>query len=257
MKRAPFALPASLLVSALTFGLVLGATVGRAQAGGAARDQPSPSSPSWVAHPNQPFEIMTTEVTVAEFLACVKTGKCSQDDADPQCNVSDPLKTDHPVNCITHGGAEKVCGYLGGRLCSSVEWLAACRGGDGRAFPYGAEFSREACNVGSYENPSPSGKTTVAVASMPDCEGGLPGVFDIGGNLSEWMSDCKEDYCKFRGAAYMTNEPVDFFAGCSDRCSGNKPDLKSGSVGARCCRDASAAASSAKAATKAPAKARK
>ncbi len=204
----------------------------------------SASIPTWVPHPDQPFDIMATEVTVAEFLACVKAGNCTRDDADSRCDAADPLKADHPINCISHDGAARVCGYLGGRLCSSVEWLAACRGTDGRAFPYGGEFRREACNAGSYENPSPVGKATVAVASMPGCEGGLVGLFDIGGNVSEWMSDCKGDYCKFRGAAYMSNEPIEFFAGCSDRCSGNDRGLKSGSVGARCCRERPSAAES-------------
>jgi len=199
--------------------------------------------PLWVSHPDKQFEIMATEVTVAQYLACVKAAGCSQDEVDQQCNAGDAAKADHPVNCITHDAAAKVCEFLGGRLCSSAEWLAACRGSDGRAFPYGGEFRREACNVGSYENPAAAGKTTVAVASMPGCEGGLTGVFDIGGNVSEWMSDCKGDYCKFRGAAYMTNEPVEFFAGCSDRCSGNDRGLKSGSVGGRCCRDRPAAPS--------------
>lgn len=203
----------------------------------------SAASAAWVPHPDKPFEIMATEVTAGQFLACVKVGKCRQDEADPRCNGGDPAKAQHPINCITHDGAAKVCAYLGGRLCSSAEWLAACRGNDARAFPYGGEFRRDICNVGSHEKPSAAGKATVAVASMRGCEGGLAGVFDIGGNVSEWMSDCKQDYCKFRGAAYMTNEPVDFFAACSDRCSGNDRGLKSGSVGARCCRDRAAAAS--------------
>lgn len=194
-------------------------------------------APVWVDHPLEPFSIMATEVTVAAFLACVSDGKCTPDDADMTCNAADALKKDHPVNCITHDGAGRVCEYLGGRLCSSTEWLAACRGTDGRAFPYGAGFRSEACNVGSYANPSVAGKTTTAVASMADCEGGLAGLFDMSGNVSEWMSDCKDDYCKFRGAAYVGNDPVEYFAGCADRCSGNDRGLRSGSVGARCCRD--------------------
>jgi len=219
----------------LSFRLVVALTVASSVASAAAGQAPPP--PVWVDHPLKPFAIMATEVTVADFLACVKDGKCSQQDVDPVCNVADPLKTDHPVNCITHDGAATVCEYLGGRLCDSQEWLAACRGTDNRAFPYGAEFHQEACNIGSYASPPVTGKGTVAVASMPGCEGGLPGLFDIGGNVSEWMSDCKDNYCKFRGGAYVSNDPIEYFGGCADRCSGNDRGLRSGSVGARCCRD--------------------
>ena len=191
----------------------------------------------WIAHPEQPFDISATEITVAEFLACVKAGHCRADSADAKCNAGDATKASHPVNCIDHNGAEALCVHLGGRLCSSKEWLAACRGSDGRAFPYGPEFQPSRCHVGSYEQPGPGGRSTIPAGSIPDCEGGLPGLFDLSGNVGEWVSDCKGDYCKFRGAAYVGNEPVEHFAGCGDVCSGNDKGLRSGTVGVRCCRD--------------------
>ncbi|HYC54984.1 MAG TPA: SUMF1/EgtB/PvdO family nonheme iron enzyme [Candidatus Binatia bacterium] len=191
----------------------------------------------WVAHPSQPFEILSTEVTVADFQACVKAGKCEAASVDAQCNISDAAKTDHPVNCINHDGAKDVCEHLGGRLCTSSEWLAACRGADNRAFPYGAAFDPAACQAGSYENAAAGGKNTVAAGSMKGCQGGMENLFDMSGNVSEWVADCNGTYCKFRGAAYAGNEPVEYFAGCGDVCSGNENTLQSGTVGARCCRD--------------------
>ncbi|HYB97898.1 MAG TPA: SUMF1/EgtB/PvdO family nonheme iron enzyme [Candidatus Limnocylindrales bacterium] len=191
----------------------------------------------WVVHPTQPFEILSTEATVADFQACVKAGKCDAAAVDSQCNVSDPAKAQHPVNCINHGGATALCEHLGGRLCSSTEWLAACRGGEDRAFPYGAAFEPAACQTGSYEHAAAGGRGTVPAGSMKDCQGGIPGLFDMSGNVSEWVSDCNGTYCKFRGAAYAGNEPVEYFAGCGDVCSGNENTLQSGTVGVRCCRD--------------------
>jgi formylglycine-generating enzyme required for sulfatase activity len=191
----------------------------------------------FVEHPVQPFAILATEATVADFAACREAGKCDLASVDSSCNVGRPGLDDHPVNCITHDGAAALCAHLGGRLCTSKEWLAACRGSDNRAFPYGPEFHPSRCHVGSYENPGPGGKQTMPVGSIPECQGGLEGVFDLSGNVSEWMADCKDDYCKFRGAAYVGNEPVEHFAGCGEVCSGNKPSLKSGTVGVRCCRD--------------------
>jgi formylglycine-generating enzyme required for sulfatase activity len=214
-----------------TAGLLLllsGATTG-AEAGQA------PSR--WVAHPSQPFDILATEATVADFQACVKSGKCDAASADTACNAGDPSRAKHPINCINHDGAEALCGSLGGRLCSSKEWLAACRGADNRAFPYGPEFQPSRCHVGSYDNPGPGGRTTIETGSISDCQGGLDGLFDMSGNVSEWISDCKDDYCKFRGAAYVGNEPVEHFAGCSEVCAGNDKGLRSNTVGVRCCRD--------------------
>lgn len=195
------------------------------------------SASRWIAHPEQPFDILATEATVADFQDCVSAGRCAKDSADPKCNAGDAAKAAHPVNCIDHDGAASLCSHLGGRLCTGSEWLAACRGSDRRAFPYGPEFQPSRCQVGSYDHAAPGGRTTVAVGSLPDCQGGLSGLFDLSGNVGEWLADCKGDYCKFRGAAYVGNEPVEHFAGCGEVCSGNDKGLKSGAVGVRCCRD--------------------
>lgn len=203
----------------------------------AAPAAPKGAASRWVQHPDQPFDILATEATVAEFQACVAAKKCDASKADAACNLGDKDRKDFPINCIDHDGAEQLCGWLGGRLCTSKEWLAACRGTDNRAFPYGPAYEPSRCHVGSYDAPGPGGRTTVAAGSVPDCEGGLDGLFDISGNVSEWVADCKGDYCKFRGAAYVGNEPVEHFAGCGEVCSGNDKTLKSGTVGVRCCRD--------------------
>jgi formylglycine-generating enzyme required for sulfatase activity len=191
----------------------------------------------WVSHPSQPFDILATEATADEFAACVKGGKCEAATADAACTAGDESKGKHPINCINHDGAEALCGFLGGRLCSSKEWLAACRGDEQRKFPYGAEYQPSRCHVGSYDNPGPGGRTTIEAGSVAECEGGIPGLRDMSGNVSEWIADCKGDYCKFRGAAYVGNEPVDYFAGCTEVCAGNDKGLRSNTVGVRCCRD--------------------
>ncbi len=59
----------------------------------------------------------------------------------------------------------------------------------------------------------------------------------MAGNVAEWVDSCKESYCKFRGGAYLTNDPIDLFAGCGGVCAGNQKDFTSGTVGVRCCRD--------------------
>jgi len=208
-----------------------------------ANEPPVPSSaatstPTWLKHPDRAFSITATEVTVAQFRQCVTAGGCDPSTANEACNIGREDRADHPVNCVAYYGAEQFCAWAGGRVCSEDEWLAACRGSDSRAFPYGDQYDAEACNAKSTSvGISGSGSSTAPVGSFGRCEGGLPGLFDMAGNVAEWVDACKGTYCKFRGAGHQSNDPVDRFAGCSGVCSGNDKSLQSGVVGIRCCRD--------------------
>ncbi len=203
-----------------------------------------PASPeggdvTWVRHPAEPFSVTATEITVARFRACVQAGACEAATVNPVCNYGKPGRDRHPVNCVTYFGAEQFCAFVGGRVCTEKEWLSACRGPEGRAFPYGNVFDLDACNVRSATQ-KVEGRAggTAPVASRPRCEGGIEGLFDMAGNVAEWVGKCKGSYCKFRGAGFMSNDPVERFAACKGVCSGNDKSLKSSVVGIRCCRDA-------------------
>ena len=198
----------------------------------------SAAGPTWIRHPDQPFSVSATEVTVAQFRACVEAGACDVATTDQACNYGKADRESHPVNCVTYHGAEQYCAYVGGRLCRQEEWLAACRGSQGRPFPYGHTFKVDLCNVQS-QTLTVEGRErgTVPVGSLKQCEGGLSGLFDMAGNVAEWVDSCKDSYCKFRGAGYLSNDPVDSFAGCSGICSGNDKAFKSSVVGIRCCKE--------------------
>jgi formylglycine-generating enzyme required for sulfatase activity len=193
----------------------------------------------WIDHPDRKFAILATEVTVAQFRACLESGACKAETADAACNLGSADAADYPANCVSYYGAEQVCAYAGGRVCTEDEWLAACRGTEVRAFPYGNAYDPGACNAYS----ATAGATdvslpaTLPVGSMAGCQGGLPGLFDMAGNVAEWVDACKGSYCRFRGAGYRSNDPVEHFAGCSGVCSGNDKGLRSNVVGVRCCRD--------------------
>ena len=190
-----------------------------------------------LAHPDGAFSISAGEATVAQFRACVDAGACEATTVNSECNYGKTDRDDHPVNCVSYDGAAQYCAHAGGRLCTEDEWLAACRGSDARAFPYGQAFDAEACNVHSNAPADPPVlRSTAPSGSTPSCEGGLPGLFDMAGNVGEWLDSCKEDYCKFRGAGYLSNDPIDHFTGCGGVCSGNKKTLMSNVVGIRCCR---------------------
>lgn len=221
-------------------GVLLLAGLAALAAGTSAEDAvPTASARRWIQHPSRPFSISATEVTVAQFRACVGAGACDAATASALCNYGTTGRDDHPVNCVAYHGAEQYCAHVGGRICTEEEWLDACRGTDGRAFPYGGTFDLTKCNVQSLTTPSAAGRerATAAVGSYPGCEGGLSGLFDMAGNVAEWVNSCHDDYCKFRGAGYLSNDPIETFAACSGVCSGNDKSFQSGVVGIRCCKD--------------------
>jgi formylglycine-generating enzyme required for sulfatase activity len=133
----------------------------------------------------------------------------------------------HPVVQITWHGAQALCESLGRTLCPDEAWTAACSGPAGAAFPYGDTYDPTACNgsdTGSEE--------TVPTASMPGCEGGYDGLYDLSGNVYEWTTACDTGPCLIRGGSY--DKPADDMA-CDgshemDGPSGHREDL-----GLRCC----------------------
>jgi formylglycine-generating enzyme required for sulfatase activity len=194
--------------------------------------------PVWVSDPGASFEITATEITVRQFRVCIDAGDCTLESLGETCNFQTGDRDDHPVNCASYDAAQDFCAHVSGRVCQESEWLEACRGQEDRAFPYGPDFDLGACNVQSTESTIPGrDRTTAAVAGHAACEGGYDGLYDMAGNVAEWVDPCKDDYCKFRGAGYLTNEPIDMFAACRGVCSGNDKSLRSGVIGIRCCRD--------------------
>lgn len=197
------------------------------------------TDPAWVAHPERPYSILATEVTVARYRACVEQGACSTPGDGARCNYGRD-RDDHPVNCVSYDNAEEFCGFIGARVCLESEWIDACRGTDDRVYPYGPEYDTQACNSQS-ASISIEGRDvdTAPVGEMAGCSGGLPGLFDMSGNVAEWVAPCNDDdYCKFRGGGYFSNDPIYSFTTCSGICSGNIRTFRSGITGIRCCRDA-------------------
>lgn len=95
--------------------------------------------------------------------------------------------------------ARDACGLAGKRLCSEEEWLAACQGPAHTAFPYGEVYQPGACNDWAL-----GGTGILPAGSLPGCEGGYPGIYDLLGNVKEWTTACEVvGSCALRGGYWQ------------------------------------------------------
>ena len=135
------------------------------------------------------FAIDRTEVTRADYAACVAAGRCKATAEKPP---ADGPEAKLPITGVDWNDAQAYCKFAGGRLPSEVEWEKAARGTDGREYPWGNDIDCTRANWGSFEGEGPcAGKNPgrpVAVGQYPT--GASPyGLLDMGGNVWEWVAD--------------------------------------------------------------------
>ena len=133
------------------------------------------------------YWIGRTEVTNAQYVACVEGGGCTEPH-ERSSNTRDSYYgrsdyANYPVINVDWSQAEAFCTWAGGRLPTEAEWEKAARGTDGRIYPWGDSApDKTLANFNGNE-----GDTTV-VGSYPS--GASPyGALDMAGNVWEWVSD--------------------------------------------------------------------
>jgi serine/threonine-protein kinase len=123
------------------------------------------------------------EVTNERYRKCVEAGPCrppAQRSSFTRANYATLEEfNQYPVIQVSWEQAQDFCRFEGKRLPSEAEWEYAARGETDRRYPWGDQFeparvpafSRDTVQVGTLDNASPFG------------------VFDLSGNVNEWVAD--------------------------------------------------------------------
>jgi formylglycine-generating enzyme len=206
--------------------------------------------------------IDSTEVTARDYLKFLSSTTPST--TNPQCTGLKPgpaaftpgggwppvgADLDFPVTEVDWCDAEAYCKWAGKKLCGSYtsepltfnsggnydrSILAhACSGGGKTKYPFGDTYVPGKCR----DNNDQGG--AVKVGTLPECEGGFPGIFDLAGNVAEWMDACNNngtgDRCLAFNSPYYETMPLELV------CSYTRTDINRGDrhgyIGFRCCGD--------------------
>ncbi len=136
------------------------------------------------------FEMMRTEVTVAQYEECVIAGGCTEpwnDEFDG--NYGDPERMAAPVDFVDWQQAVDFCAWTGGRLPSESEWEFAARsGGQDITYPWGDEDAT--CDQVIMDD---GGDGCGYSRSWDVCSrtagNTYQGLCDMAGNVKEWVQD--------------------------------------------------------------------
>jgi formylglycine-generating enzyme required for sulfatase activity len=154
------------------------------------------------------FAVSKFAVTFAEYDACVDAGACLK----PKPSDSSWGRDNRPAINVSWEDAQRYTGWLSRstgktyRLLSEAEWEYAARAGSSTAYPWGDEIGKGNANCtdcGSQWD----GKQTAPVGSFKPNAFGL---YDMHGNVWQWVDDCfnpyqeKPEALKTTGAAWTS-----------------------------------------------------
>jgi formylglycine-generating enzyme required for sulfatase activity len=134
------------------------------------------------------FYIDKYEVTVSQYAKFLE----ETHRAEPRFWNEAKLERDgrRPVIGVAWDDANAYCQWTGKRLPTEAEWEKAARGPDGRKYPWGNnEPKRAYANYDWYGIRSWQGYETLAPVGTYEAGKSPYGVYDMAGNVWEWVSD--------------------------------------------------------------------
>jgi formylglycine-generating enzyme required for sulfatase activity len=155
------------------------------------------------------FFLDRTEVTNAQYQACVDAGCCARPTYDGSYSGREPYFGNlrygsYPVVFVTWEQARQYCEGLGKRLPTEAQWEFAARGADGRTYPWGSATPTAAnaqFGQGLDGDTAAVGMHTAGISPA--------GAEDMAGNVWEWVAD-------WYSATYYTASPGTDPAGPAD-----------------------------------------
>ncbi len=140
---------------------------------------------------SRPFDVMPTEVTVAHYLAFSRR---SGHPLPPQPSFLQ--NGDHPIVHVDWNDAFAFCDWAGGRLLTEAEWEYAARGGSAdQIYWWGDEFETDRANYNEECcGDVATGDPWVSTAPVKSFPANGFGLYDMTGNVWEWVVDWFSDY---------------------------------------------------------------
>ena len=161
----------------------------------------------------KPFAVGKFEVTADEYAACVAVDACR----DPSLGYNKGARGRRPANDMAWFDAKNYVGWLAKktgkpyRLLTEAEWEYAARAGTTTKYAFGDTITHEQANF-SFGKPNEGG--TKVVGSYPPNAWGL---YDMHGNVWEWVEDCYEVNYEFNGKKVPADGSAYVFPGCPTR----------------------------------------
>ena len=156
------------------------------------------------------FYIDRYEVTNARYAECVEKGPCTQPlqtaSSNPKKYYGDPNFDNYPVNYVSWQMSKTYCEWRGAGLPTEAQWEKAARGGlERKQSPWGDETYN--CSPGANNGASFYSCTNdVQPVGLYGPNG--YGLYDMVGNVWEWVSDWFSDRAYFEGLPSPVINPL-------------------------------------------------
>ncbi|MEL6404991.1 MAG: SUMF1/EgtB/PvdO family nonheme iron enzyme [Chloroflexota bacterium] len=159
-----------------------------------------PEGIDWFVTPRQTvtlsnFFIDQTEVSIAQYQACVEDDVCSADVIQYLRDFSPFASVNEAIRYISYTDAETYCEWRGGFLPSATEWEYTARGNASYDFAWGNEFDGTRANFcdvnclsGNQSSQWDDGYAHIAPVDAQSQDISWVGALGMTGNVAEWTS---------------------------------------------------------------------